>query len=164
MKKILATAAISIALAACGAPKPDEAQAAGQAAGSASTFQYDADGIPKLRPGLWEISHTEEGEEAEITRICLNGLDEKTREGLLAPAPENCTKVVDRSRGLSVGGTCQQPGGTQLSTNISITGSETRFTTRLSISMSAPGQEPEVSTQVAEARWVSPCTEAEEAS
>lgn len=151
---------VAISLASCGeavAPVPQGAMAKAE---ETSNLPLDAKGIPRFRPGLWEVVRTDSSGDgqAERWRECLGEEANADLTKLLtATGASACT--VSRSRragGIQVTSDCLQA-GVKMKTSLDLTGSETAYRMKLSIGIVSPDGTRDGGEVTADARWVGAC-------
>lgn len=156
----LACSLLVLALAACGEKETATAKAEGaKAAAPAERLPLDAAGVPKFRPGLWEVAKTGGGELPETTRNCLGEeADAQLREMLTRQNGPDCKfQRSNTLSGLKVRADCAQGGGLRTDTSFEITGGETAYTMKLGIYLVKPDGTRDGEEVVAKGRWIGAC-------
>lgn len=147
-----------VSLAACG--KAPEAEAPGPvdaAATAPAGLTLGADNLPRVRPGLWEVVQTEDGQ-SETTRHCAGEeVDAEMREMLTRDTPGCKTERSAGPGGLKVKALCDQAGGLKTETDLLMTGSETAYDMKLGIYLLQADGSREGSETVIKAKWVGAC-------
>lgn len=159
MRALILLALPALALAGCGDLTGAEAAPidAVPVSEARSILTFNAEGLPRLKPGLWEVSQSSGGE-VETWRQCFEaGLDPETRAALAASERPDCTRTVDRSGGaLAVVARCEQ-GGAVTDSRITLRGSETHQLAEVRIRLDAgQGAAPETVTTT-DSFWVGDC-------
>ena len=155
---ILTTAAL--ALTACGQPAPAAASGGAvvtkvQAAG---TPPLDAAGVPRLRPGLYEVVQVDDDDEPQTTRQCLGeDANAEMRDILTKKATPDCK--VSRSSGpdgLLVATECRQNGMTN-HLKLIVAGTDAAYKMTLSLGVTTPDGETSTTRSVVTGRWLGAC-------
>lgn len=157
----------ALALAACGQPVP--APSAGENAVPLRTAltsgapPLDAEGLPRFRPGLYEVVQVSDGEPPETTRECLGtGASDELREILTRkPGPECKISRSSGPAGLQVATECRQNGNTNR-LNLTVAGSETAYRMALKIAVTTPNGETSSTESTVQGRWLGACSESVE--
>lgn len=159
MRALLLLTLPVLALASCGdgaasSEAPADATPA-EAARSALTFGDD--GMPRFKPGLWEVTQRDGGD-VETWRQCVDeGLDPETRAALQQAAQAGCTRTMDRSGGgLAVVSRCER-GGVKIDSSITMRGSQTHQTIEFRIRMDPGNGAATETVMTGESRWVGDC-------
>lgn len=156
MRPILISTAALLALAACGQPDASTAQAPKTAA-AGPALSLGADGLPRFRPGAWEVTKTEDGE-TEISRHCTGAEMDAEIRNLLTRETPDCKATRSASpRGLKVTAVCSQPGGLKIESNLAMTGSETAYDLKLGLYSILPSGERNGGEMTAKAKWIGLC-------
>lgn len=152
--------------AACGAKPAEEAaapaapvetsEAAPQtAAEPESSLQFDASGLPKFRPGLWEVTKVDDGE-TEVSRECVGEETNKEMAQMLAAPQPNCTREGGPGLGAyKVKYACSE-GGISIESDIELRGGDTNFDMKMGI-WSIVNGERNGGVITAKGKWVSAC-------
>lgn len=159
MRPILMSAAALMTLAACGQPETSTAQASKPAgtAQAASALSLGSDGLPRFRPGVWEVVTTDDGE-TETNRHCTGAeADAEIRALLTRETPDCKTTRSASSRGLKVDAVCSQAGGIKTESSLTMTGSETAYDMKLALYSILPSGERNGGVMTAKAKWTGPC-------
>jgi hypothetical protein len=160
MRALALSALLTVTLAACGdntagasGAEPAEAVPAGEA----SALAFDAGGLPRFKPGLWDIRSIDFDGEPDNYQICMGEeANDEVREAVTGQS-ENCTKNVSRAGGaLTVSGVCEQA-GVRTEVTFVIKGSDTRSSTRMRMTVNSPDDAPSTMESKAEGRWVGAC-------
>lgn len=151
---------LALSLAACGDKPVETAQAdAPKAAVPAERLPLDAAGVPRFRPGLWEVVKTSPDEPTESTRECIGEeADVQLREMLTRQDGPDCK--IQRSstfNSLKVRADCAQAGGLRTDTSLEVTGGETAYTMKLGLYLVKPDGTRDGGDMVARGRWVGAC-------
>ena len=158
---ILTTAAL--ALTACGQPAPAAASGGAvvtkvQAADPTGTPPLDAAGVPRLRPGLYEVVQVDDEDEPQTTRQCLGeDANAEMREILTKKATPDCK--VSRSSGpdgLQVATECRQNGMTN-HLKLIVAGTDAAYRMTLSLGVTTPDGETSTTRSVVTSRWLGAC-------
>jgi hypothetical protein len=153
----LLISAVLLALAACG--KPEAAQTAAappKAAASPAGLTLGADGVPRLRPGLWEVAKTDDGE-TETTRECMGDeANAELREMLTRETPNCKVQRSGGAHGLKVASDCVQS-GVRIQTTFTLAGSDTAYDMSLGMHVVKPDGSREGGEMTAKARWIGAC-------
>lgn len=163
MRALLILTAASLALTACGQPAPaaasSETTAAKVQTGDPTGMPpLDAAGVPRLRPGLYEIVQVDEGEEPQTTRQCI-GEDANTemREILTKkPTPDCKISRSTGATGLQLATECRQNGMTNR-LKLTVAGTDTAYKMTLSLGVTTPNGETSTAESVARGRWLGAC-------
>jgi len=119
----------------------------------------DADGIPRFRAGLWEVVRTDpSGEEGpETIRECIGAeADEQIRE-MINGTSKSCAKSVSKGiHGLRVALTCDM-NGTKVQSAVAIAGTDTKYTLRLDMQMTAKDGKVTTMNMTGKARRLGDC-------
>lgn len=158
MRLRLASPAVLLLLVACGQADTGQAPAAAQPAVQAALTSppLDATGVPRLRPGLWEVTKTDEGQ-TETSMDCMGPEADKEVRDLLTRETPDCK--VERSSGvggLRLKADCLQS-GVKIQSEFVMTGSDTAYDMRLGVYVVNPDGEREGGEMTAKARWVGAC-------
>lgn len=159
--RIAIVSALALAIAACGQqPAANESADAGagevKSGGSITdAFQIGSDGVPQMRPGLWEI--TEAGGK-EVRRECQGAeVDEAFREVMTRDYPKECKIDRDSDSGrIYLKATCQQD-GMSIDTEVEMTGSDTAFDGKVSVFVTMPDGKKTGGTETSKGRWIGEC-------
>lgn len=147
-------------LAACSKPDAAEGPKGADAAAVAPSgpgFKLGGDGLPRIKPGLWEVVKTDDGE-VETTRHCAGAeVDAEVREMLTRETPGCKTERSASAAGLRVRAVCEQPGGLKSDATVAMTGSETAYDMTVGIYMVKPDGAREGGDITAKARWIGAC-------
>ena len=155
-----------LAVAACGQRAPSAAPAAGEAtarlapATPGGTPPLDAQGVPRFRPGLYEIVQVSDGEPPETSRECLgNGASAELRDILTRkPGPECKISRSSGPAGLQVATECRQNGNINR-LRLTLSGGETAYTMTLAIAVTTPNGETSGAESTVQGRWLGACAE-----
>ncbi len=164
MRPILILPLAALALAACSQPAPaasaGEPPAPPRAAATSGVPPLDADGLPRFRPGLYEVVQVSDGEPPETTRQCLGaGAPDEWRDILTRkPGPECKISRSSGAAGLQVVTECRQNGNTNR-LRLTLAGSETAYRMTLKIAVTTPNGETSSMESTAQARWLGACSE-----
>jgi hypothetical protein len=151
---LLATALL--ALAACDRPQAAQTAAAAPSKPALSGLSLDADGVPRIRPGLWEVVKTDGGE-TETTRECTGAeADAELRDMLTRRSPDCKVQRSGGAHGVKVVSDCVQS-GVKIQTTFSMTGSDTAYDMRLGMFVVKPDGGRDGGEMVAKARWIGAC-------
>ncbi|NEX93456.1 DUF3617 family protein [Caulobacter sp. 17J65-9] len=158
---LLSAAALALALAAC-----DRKADASADKGATSTEAAPAGvvlnsaGLPKVRPGLWEVTSTEDGgETTKVEKQCVG--EEGTRE-LREILTRRDTPECKFTQGLKAGGfvvtaVCEQGGGVKSLLTVVWNGSETAFDMKMSVGAETPQGKVDAGEIRAKGRWAGAC-------
>jgi len=152
---------LALTLAACG-DKPGASSGAEPAdaarAGDASSLSFDAAGLPRFKPGLWEVRSTDDGK-PDNYQICMGEeANEEIREAVTG-ASEGCTRNVSRAGGaLSLSVACEL-GGARNETSYVIKGSDTRSSTSMRMTIKDLSTNNVLTEMVSKSdgRWIGAC-------
>lgn len=169
MRPIPILAFTILAVAACGQQAPSAAPAAGEttsrptAATPGGTPPLDAQGVPRFRPGLYEIVQVSDGEPPETSRECLGtGASAELRDLLTRkPGPECKISRSNGPAGLLVATECRQNGNINR-LRLTLSGGETAYKMNLAIAVTTPNGETSSTESAVEGRWLGPCAAAAE--
>lgn len=161
MRALALVSVLALTLAACGEKPAASAEADAEAAPATevSALAFDASGLPKFKPGLWDVTTREPDGEVETYQQCMGEeANAEIREAVTGQT-EGCTKQVNRAGGaLMISGVCEQH---QVRTNINyiIKGSDTRssMTMRMTVQNLSTKEAPATMEMKAEGRWVGDC-------
>lgn len=150
-----------LALAACG-DKPAASSGAEPAdaapTGEASNLSFDASGLPRFKPGLWEVRSTDDGV-PDNYQICMGEeANEQVREAVTRQ-PEGCNKTISRAGGaLAISTACEQAGA-RTDMKLVIKGSDTRssMTMRMTVTNPGAGEASATMELKADGRWIGAC-------
>ena len=147
-----------VSLAARGqAGKAEAPKGADAAAVAPAGFKLGGDGLPRVKPGLWEVVKTEDGE-METTRHCTGEeVDAEVREMLTRETPGCKTERSAGPGGLRVKARCEQAGGLKTDATVTMTGSDTAYDMTLGLYVVKPDGTREGGDVVAKARWIGAC-------
>jgi len=147
---------LALTLFACDRSADSEAVAA-VPVGDASSLTFDADGLPKFKPGAWAFSQTDDGE-SETYQVCLGAEATAEIREAVNSTPEGCTKDISRAGGaLVVSGVCER-GGIRSNMRFSVRGSDTRVSIAMQMSLQNAGSSEATPMEMkAEGRWIGPC-------
>lgn len=151
---------VAMSLASCGEPVASASYGAEAKTVRSSSLPLDAKGLPKFRPGLWEVARTDasDGAEPERERVCL-GEEANSDLTKLLTATGTATCTVSRGRdggGIQVTSECLHA-GVKLKTSLDLAGSETAYRMKLLTEIVASDGTRERGEVTADARWVSAC-------
>lgn len=162
MRPLLIFSAAALVLAACGPPAP---AASGEVLAAETRIAeptgmppLDAAGAPRLRPGLYEVRQTDDGEAPRTTRECLGEDANAEMREILARKPTPDCKI-SRSTGpggLQVASECRQNGMTNR-LKLTVAGSDTAYKMTLSLGVTTPNGETSTTRSIAEGRWLGAC-------
>lgn len=169
MRPIPILALTLLAVAACGQQAPSAAPAAGEttarpaAATPGGTPPLDAQGVPRFRPGLYEIVQVSDGEPPETSRECLGtGASAELRDILTRkPSPECKISRSSGPAGLQVATECRQNGNINR-LRLTLTGGETAYRMTLAIAVTTPNGETSSTESAIQGRWLGACAEGAE--
>lgn len=154
MRPLLISAAL-LALAACGKPEAAQTTAA-PAKAVLSSLTLGADGVPRIRPGLWQVVKTDGGE-TETTRECTGAeANAQLREMLTRQNPDCKVQRSGGAGGLKMISDCVQS-GVKIQTTFAMTGSDTAYDMRLGMFVVKPDGGRDGGEMVAKARWIGAC-------
>ena len=147
-----------VSLAACGKAEKGEALRGVDApAPQLVGFKLGGDGLPRVKPGLWEVVKTEDGE-METTRHCTGEeVDAEVREMLTRETPGCKTERSAGPGGLRVKALCEQAAGLKTDAVVTMTGSDTAYDMTLGLYVVKPDGTREGGDVVAKARWIGAC-------
>lgn len=115
------------------------------------------DGLPRFKPGLWEVVKTDDGE-AETRRHCTGAeVDAEVREMLTRDTPDCRTERSANPGGLRIHAVCEPPGGLKTDSSITLTGSETAYDMTVGIYLVKADGAREGGDITAKAKWVGAC-------
>ena len=162
MRHALIAGSAGLLLAACTDKPPIGAEFATMAAepvASDGAPPLDADGVPRFRPGLYEVEETADGSPRETRLACLGeGTDKDVRRMLSVQSDPTCK--VSRStdaEGLHVRSACQQQGGPKDTLTLSIAGSDTRYRMQWARGVRTPGGRRRTTVMTAVGRRLGDC-------
>jgi hypothetical protein len=155
---ILSTA---LALTACGdtapaaSPAPKAVAKGGEFAG---TPPLDAAGVPRLRPGLYEVVQVDNDEAPQTTRECVGEEANAEMRRILTqkPTPDCKLSRTTGPAGLQVQSECRQNGMTNR-LKLTVAGADTAYRMTLAISVTTPDGETSTTESVAQGRWLGAC-------
>jgi Protein of unknown function (DUF3617). len=160
--RMLTVSLAVLGLAACGSKSDAQTEAAtGDATPAATTasegtLSLGADGVPRFREGLWEVTRIEDGER-EVSKVCTGAeAREDVREMLTREAP-GCK--MDRSSGpggIKLRAVCDQ-GGVKTETDMTMSGSSTNWNMKLALFVVMPDGARSGNEVTMNARWVGAC-------
>ena len=163
MRALLILTAATLALTACGQPAPAAPSSeitvvksdAGEPTG---TPPLDATGVPRLRPGLYEVVQVDDDEPPQTTRECLGEDANAEIREILARKPTPECKVLRSSgpAGLQVATECRQNGMINR-LNLTVAGADTDYKMTLSLAVTTPDGETSTTRSVARGRWLGAC-------
>jgi hypothetical protein len=147
-----------VSLAACSKPETAAAPKGADAAATAPAgLVLGGDGLPRVKPGLWEVVQTEDGQ-VETTRHCTGAeVDAEVREMLTRETPGCKTERSANATGLRVKALCEQPGGLKTDATIVMTGSETAYDVSVGLYVLQPGGQREGGESKLKAKWIGAC-------
>jgi Protein of unknown function (DUF3617) len=163
MRLFLILTTTTLTMAACGASAPaapvsQTAEASGNSEPSGAP-PLDAAGVPRVRPGLYEVVQVVDGEAPETRRECVGeDVNAELREILAKRSSSNCK--ISRSTGpagLRVATECRQNGMTNR-LHLTVAGSDTVYKTTLSIEVTTPNGETSSTTSTMQGRWLGVCS------
>ncbi|TAJ68514.1 MAG: DUF3617 family protein [Phenylobacterium sp.] len=144
-----------ISLAGC--DKPEAIKVSQAAAATPAGLTIGGDGLPRVKPGLWEVQETSEGQ-TETTRHCTGAeVDADLREMLTRETPGCKTERSANPGGLKVKALCDQAGGLKTDSTIVMTGSEDAYEMKVGIYLVSADGTREGSESVLKARWTGAC-------
>lgn len=152
----------TLALTACSQPAPaalaGEADVASRAAEPSGAPPLDADGIPRLRPGLYEVVQVADDEEPETTRECLGENAHAELREILTKAPTADCKISRTTdhAGLQVATECRQNGMTNR-LRLTVAGNDSAYRMALAISVTTPSGETSSTQSVVRGRRLGDC-------
>lgn len=158
MRRLSVSAAALLLLTACGKGPDTGSQDAAKGARQAALTSppLGADGLPRLRPGLWEVTKTGDGE-TETTRECLGAeANAEVRELLTRQDPDCRIQRSSGAGGLKVSADCQE-NGVRLQSEFVMTGSETAYDMTLGLYVITPDGERDGGEIHGKARWIGAC-------
>jgi len=149
-----------VSLAGCSKPETAEAPKGSEAvtlAAAPAGLNLGADGLPRVKPGLWEVAKTEDGE-TEVTKHCTGAeVDAEVREMLTRETPGCNAERSASLSGLRVHAVCQQAGGLKTDSTIVMTGSETAYDLTIGIYLVKADGSREGGDITAKAKWIGAC-------
>lgn len=149
-----------VSLAACGKTGTAEAPKGVDTAAAATTapgLVLGGDGLPRVKPGLWEVVQTEDGQ-SETTRHCTGAeVNAEVREMLTREMPGCKTERSASPTGLRVKALCEQAGGMKTDATIVMTGSETAYDMSVGLFLVQPDGAREGSESTLKAKWIGAC-------
>lgn len=147
-----------VSLTACGKPETAPAPKGADAAAVAPTgLTLGGDGLPRVKPGLWEVVQTDDGQ-VETTRHCAGAeVDAEVREMLTREVPGCQAERSASPRGLKVHAICEQAGGLKSDSTVLMTGSETAYDLTIGIYVVKPDGTREGGDITAKAKWIGAC-------
>ena len=158
--RIAIVSALAITVAACGQqPASNESADAGagetKSGSLANAFKVGSDGVPQLRPGLWEI--TEAGGE-EVRRECQGAeVNASIREVMTRDYPGECKIERDSDTGrIYLKASCPQDGMT-IDTEVEMTGSDTEYDGKASVFVTMADGKKSGGTETTKGRWIGEC-------
>lgn len=155
------SAAALLTLTACGekadAPAAVETPRA-EAKADGGVPPLGADGLPRFRPGLWEVVKTDSsnGEGAETSRDCVG---EEANEDFrkLAAGIAGCkTTKATGPAGLTITSECEE-GGVESRTMMTVAGTDKNYRMTLDMQFSLPDGKTSGGQVSAKARWIGAC-------
>jgi hypothetical protein len=147
-----------VSLTACSQPTTAAApKGADAAAVVPAGLTLGGDGLPRVKPGLWEVVKTDDGE-VETTRHCTGAeVDAEVREMLTREVPGCRAERSASPSGLKVHAVCEQPGGLKTDSTVLMTGSDTAYDLTIGIYLVKPDGTREGGDITAKARWIGAC-------
>ena len=147
-----------VSLAACGKTETADApKGANGAVVMPARLTLGGDGLPRLKPGLWEVVKTDDGE-VETSRQCTGEeVDAEIRELLTRETPGCKTERAAGPGGLRVQALCEQVGGLKTDSTIVMTGSDMAYDMTIGIYVVKPDGTREGGDITAKARWIGAC-------
>lgn len=122
-------------------------------------LKLDAEGLPIIRAGLWEVSSSEDDGPVKTVRQCLTRLFDGSVDRVLATAaPEGCRK--DRTveaRRLKVVSVCDLGFGRRMESDFVLEGSQTEYALTAGVAVHQDGHPPVVSEGRGRGRWLGDC-------
>lgn len=167
MRPIFILPLVALGLTACGQPVPaasaSEAAAPLHAAAPSGSPPLDAQGLPRFRPGLYEVVQVSDGDPPETTRQCLpDGASAELREILTRkPGPECKISRSNGPAGLQVDTECRQNRNTNR-LHLTVAGGETAYRMILKLAVTTPDGETSSTESTVQARWLGACSESVE--
>lgn len=159
--RIVLVSVLAIAVAACSGGGESGNSASGPDGVSTTTtgkLTLGEDGVPKFKPGLWEMTAAEEGKPAETTKSCLGeDSNESVREAVTREFDKECK--VDRrsgSEGIYIKASCPM-NGMDTDALTEIKGSDENFEMKVEIDLSMPDGSKHRSAIAAKGRWIGEC-------
>ncbi|MGA0606136.1 DUF3617 domain-containing protein [Phenylobacterium sp. VNQ135] len=153
--------AAPLALAACNAKPEAETAAASDAAAKASApaerLTLGADGLPRFREGLWEVTKIDGGER-EVTKRCTGAeVNQEMREMLTRETPDCKTDRSSGPLGIRVHAVCDQGKGLKTETTMTMSGSSTSWSSTLGLYVVTPDGRRDGGEMTMKARWIGAC-------
>lgn len=159
MRAFVFPALAAISLSACNAKPEAETGASTDTAAKptvAEALVMGADGLPRFREGLWEVTKIDGGER-EVTKHCAGAeLQSDMREMLTREAPGCKSERTSGPLGIKVRGVCEQ-GELKTETNLTMSGSATAWNMTLGIHLLMPDGGREGGEMTMKARWIGAC-------
>lgn len=150
-------AAALLALVACGKSEPGQTVAATpKAAPALAGLTLGADGVPHVRPGLWEVVETDDGE-TEMRRECVGEeANAELRQMLTRESPDCQVQRSSNAGGLKLVSDCVR-GAVKIQTTFAMAGSDTGYDMRLGMYVTKPDGTRDGGEIVTKARWIGAC-------
>lgn len=149
-----------IALAACTqqAPSNNASSEPGAEPKAASQPPLDATGVPRFRPGIWEVTDFEsDGTSAKRLRCIGKEIEEDLRTMFSTTSTPECVKTRSKgAQGLMVTARCKQPGGSETEAEVTLSGSAIDFDMKLGLYSIVDGKRHGDLSQ-SKGRWMGEC-------
>lgn len=163
MQRSLLLSAALLCLVGCdktreGADAQPKASVVDSAAATLGVPPLDASGLPRFRPGLWQVVREDDSDDSgpETVKSCIGEEANAELRAALAGSPGCQTTRSTGVGGLTVTSVCAQ-GETKVKSVLTLAGNDTAYNMSIAMQLTLPDGKTSGGRVTGKARWVGPC-------